>query len=42
MSYYSIAFLPQLQSLPSVVIRRLWAAQGPDTTLLTCTSLRLP
>lgn len=33
---------PQLHSLPSVVMRRLWAAQGPDTTQLTSTSFRLP
>lgn len=35
-------YLPQLHSLPSVVMRRLCAAQGPDTTQLTLTSFRQP
>lgn len=35
-------YLPQLHSLPSVVMKRLWAAQGPDTTQLTWTSFRQP
>ena len=42
MQGFETRYLPQLISLPSVVIRRLCAEQGPDTTQLTLTSLRQP
>lgn len=34
--------LPQLHSFPSVVMRRLWAAQDPETTVRTRTPVRQP
>lgn len=34
--------LPQLHSFPSVVMRRLWAAQDPETTVRTRTPDRQP
>lgn len=36
------AYLPQLHSFPSVVMRRLWAAHDPETTVRTRTPDRHP
>lgn len=35
-------YLPQLHSFPSVVMRRLWAAHDPETTVRTRTPDRHP
>lgn len=40
--YRDPGYLPQLHSFPSVVMRRLWAAHDPETTVRTRTPDRHP